>query len=192
MSWLLLGLALFLGSHAVRLVADDWRTRQVARLGLGPWMGLTALVALAGLVLIVHGYATARAAPVVVWSPPVWTRHAAGLLTLPAFVLLAAAYVPGSRLRARVGHPMVLGIVLWAAGHLLANGTLADLVLFGAFLGWAAASFVAGRRRDRAAGTAPGVGPAWRDAVVVGIGLLAWAAFAFWLHAALLGVRPFG
>ena len=192
MTWLLLGLALFLGSHAVRLVADGWRTRQVARLGLGPWMGLTAVVALAGLVLIVHGYAAARAAPVVLWLPPIWTRHAAALLTLPAFVLVAAAYVPGSRLRARVGHPMVLGVVLWAAAHLLANGTLADLVLFGAFLGWATASFVTSRRRDRAAGTVPDRGPAWRDAVAVGVGLLAWAAFAFWLHGALIGVRPFG
>ena len=109
-----------------------------------------------------------------------------------AFVLVAAAYVPGNRIRAVVGHPMVAGVKAWAVAHLLANGTLADVVLFGAFLAWAVLDFRAARRRDRAAGRVPGRGGPAGDGLVVAIGLGAWAAFAFWLHGALIGVRPFG
>ena len=87
------------------------------------------------------------------WTPPVWTRHAAALLTLPAFILLAAAYVPRNAIKARLGHPMLLGTKLWAAAHLLANGNVADVLLFGGFLVWATLCFRAAKGRDRAAGT---------------------------------------
>jgi uncharacterized membrane protein len=189
---LVLGLALFLGAHSTRIFAEGWRERRIAAMGVLPWKALYALVSLAGLVLIVYGYGEARAAPLVLWSPPAWTRHLAALLTLPAFVLVAAAYVPGNRLKARVGHPMVLGVKTWAVAHLFANGTLADVVLFGSFLAWAVLDFIAARKRDRAAGVRYAIAGAGRDAVVVVVGLAAWAAFAFWLHAALIGVRPFG
>lgn len=192
MSLLLAGLLLFLLPHSIRLFADGWRTRQVARLGLWPWKGLVSVVSLAGFVLIVIGYGEARLAPQALWTPPVWTRHLAALLTLPAFILLAAAYVPGTRIKQRVGHPMVLGTKFWAISHLLANGNLADLVLFGAFLAWAVPLFIVSRRRDRAAGVtypAAGIG---RDLAAVAVGVLAWALFAFMLHASLIGVAPFG
>ena len=153
MTPLVAGLLLFLGAHSVRIFADDWRTRTIARSGPGRWKGVYSVISLAGFALIVWGYGLAREAPVVVFAPPVWARHLASLLTLPAFVLLAAAKGPANRIRAAVGHPMVAGVKLWAFAHLLANGNLADVVLFGAFLAWAIADFVAARRRDRVAGT---------------------------------------
>jgi uncharacterized membrane protein len=189
---LLIGLVVFLGTHSLRIFADGWRTQQVARLGEMPWKALYALVALAGFVLIVIGYGDARLAPVVLWTPPLWTRHVAALLTVPAFILLVAAYVPGTRIKARVGHPMLLGTKFWALAHLLANGNLADVVLFGSFLAWAVVLFIKSRRRDRASGTTyPALG-ASRDAIAVVVGLVAWALFAFVLHVMLIGVAPFG
>jgi uncharacterized membrane protein len=192
MSLLILGLILFLGAHSVRVVADDFRARQIARIGEKPWKAVISVVSLVGFVLIVYGYGAARLDPVYLWQPPVWTRHLAALLTIPAFILLVAAYVPGTRIKAAVGHPMVAGVKIWAFSHLIANGTLADLLLFGSFLAWAVVDYVAARRRDRRAGTRYPAGPVTRDVVAVAIGLAAWAAFALWLHAPLIGVRPFG
>lgn len=192
MTTLLLGLLLFLSAHSVRIVAEDWRGRQIARLGANTWKGLFSALSLAGFVLIVWGYGLARAAPLELWLPPRWTGHVAALLTLPAFVLLVAAYVPGNRIKAALGHPMILGVKLWALAHLLSNGRAADVLLFGAFLVWAVFDFAASRRRDRRAGTRYPAGSAGRDATVVVVGIAAWAAFAFFLHGWLIGVRPFG
>ena len=191
-AYLILGLVLFLGIHSVRIVAGDWRDAQVARLGLLQWKGVYALVSALGLGLIIWGYGLARAEPVVLWLPPVWTRHVAALLTVPAFILLVAAYLPGSQIKARIGHPMVAGVKIWALAHLLANGSLADAILFGAFLVWAVASFASSRRRDRIAGRSYAAQGWSRDAAVAGIGLAAWAGFAFWGHTWLIGVKPFG
>jgi uncharacterized membrane protein len=191
MIYLVLGLALFLGSHSVRIFADDWRTARVKAMGLNPYKGLYSLVAIAGFVLLIYGYGEARMHPVQLYDPPLWTRHLAGLLTLPAFVLLAAAYVPGNRIKAAVGHPMVLGVKVWAFAHLISNGTLADVVLFGTILAWAILDFRSARRRDRIAVTKLPRGKLGLDLVTVGAGAAAWAAFAFWLHAAWIGVAPF-
>jgi uncharacterized membrane protein len=192
MIYLILGLILFLGVHSVRVVANDWRTAQIARLGEGPWKGLYSLASLAGFVLIVWGYVQAQLDPVVLWNPPVWTRYLAAPLTLLTFVLISAAYVPGTRIKAWLGSPMVLGVKLWAFAHLIANGTLAALVLFGGFLVWAVVVFASERRRDRAAGVVYPKGSLARDAVATVIGVAAWALFAFWLHGLWIGVRPFG
>jgi uncharacterized membrane protein len=192
MTLLIAGLLLFLGVHSVRIVAEDFRTQQLARLGANGWKGLYSLASIAGFVLIVWGYGLARQQPVVLWPTSTGLRHLAALLTLVAFVFLAAAYVPGNALKARLQHPMVLGVKVWALAHLIANNTLADLLLFGSFLVWAVFSFRAARARDRAAGTTY---PACRlppTLATVAIGSLAWAAFAFWAHAAWIGVRPFG
>ncbi|MFN9030162.1 MAG: NnrU family protein [Betaproteobacteria bacterium] len=192
MPLLLLGLVLFLGAHSMRIAADPLRARLIGSLSLNGYKGLYSLVSLAGFVLIVYGYAEARTAPTVLFNPPIWTKHLAALLTIPAFILLAAAYVPGTRIKALVGHPMVLSVKTWALAHLIANGTLHDVLLFGAFLVWAVLDYISARKRDRAAGTVYATGPVSRDLVAVVVGLLAWAAFAFWLHGALIGVRPFG
>lgn len=187
---LVAGLVVFLGVHSVRIVADPWRTRTIARLGEGPWKGLYSVIALVGLVLIVWGYGQARMAPVVLYSPPVWTRHVAAFLVLPAFILIAAGNMRGTRIKAKVGHPMVLGTKLWAFAHLIANGTLADVVLFGSFLAWAIVDYASARRRDRAAGVVYPAGTVRGDMMALVAGTVAWVVFSFWLHALLIGVRP--
>ena len=191
MTILIIGLALFLGVHSVRIVADDWRSSRIARWGPHAWKLAYSLLSAIGLVLVIWGYGLARQAPTVLWTPPAGMRHVAGLLTLVAFVFIAAAYVPRNHIKARFHHPMVLGVKAWAAGHLLANGTLADLLLFGSFLLWAVLSFIAARRRDRLAGTRYAAGSAAGTLTAIVAGAVAWAAFAFWLHGPLIGVRPF-
>ena len=191
MTLLIAGLILFLGAHSLRIFADDWRSAQVARFGLGAFKGIYSVVSLLGFVLILIGYGRSRVAPIVLWDPPLWTRHVSALLVLFALVLLAATYVPRNRIKGMVGHPMIIGVKIWAAGHLLANGTLADLLLFGGFLVWAVFDFRAARARDRAHGRVV-VKPTLVGTVatiVVGVGL--WAALAFYLHGWLFGVQPF-
>ena len=192
MTALIAGLALFLGVHCVRIVADGWRSVQIARIGERKWKGLYALLSLAGFVLLIWGYGQARLDPVILWSPPAWSRFVAALLTLPAFVLVVAGNMRGTRMKGAFGHPMVLGVKLWAFAHLIANGTLAATVLFGSFLVWAIVDFVSLRRRDRALGTVYPPGTLRRDAWALIIGVIAWVVFAFWLHGQLFGVRPFG
>lgn len=192
MTALIVGLVIFLGVHSVRIVAEPWRTTMRARLGENGWKGLYSVLSLAGFVLLVWGYGQARLDPVPLWTPMLWARHLASLLVLASFVLLAAAYVPRNGIKARLQHPMVLAVKLWALAHLLANHTLADVLLFGSFLVWAVLSFRAARQRDRAAGTVYPAGTLAMTGVTVVVGLVAWAVFAFWAHAALFGVRPFG
>ena len=188
---LILGLVLFLGAHSVRIFGEAWRARTIDRLGAGAWKGLYSVVSLIGLALIVWGFAAARQHPVVLWSPPAALKHLNSLFTLLAFILLAAAYVPRNSIRARLHHPMILGVKLWAFGHLLATATLADVLLFAAILLWAVLDFRAARQRDRALGTVYAPGAAAPTVLAVVIGAAAWAAFAFWLHAAWIGVAPF-
>lgn len=189
---LILGLLLFLGIHSIRLFAADWRATQIDRRGLLAWKGIFSIIAVLGLVLIIWGYGQARLTPTWLWVSPMWTRHLAALLTIPAFVLLAATYVPGTRIKARVGHPMLLGVKFWAIAHLIANGTLADLLLFGSFLAWAVALYVVSRRRDRLAGVRYPASGLSRDLIAIVVGLVGWVIFALWLHGPLIGVRPFG
>jgi uncharacterized membrane protein len=192
MTLLILGLLLFLGVHSTRVFAENWRLGVRQRIGDNAFKGGYTLLSLLGFALIVWGYGQARMQPVALWSPQGWARHLAALLTVPAFVLLAAAYVPGNSIKAKLRHPMVLSVKLWALAHLLANHTLADLLLFGGFLVWAALSFRAARGRDRAAGTVYPPGRLGPTLVTVAVGLAAWAGFAFWAHGAWIGVRPFG
>jgi len=188
---LLLGMLFFFSAHSVRIVADDWRERQRTRLGEQRWKGLYSVVSLVGLALMVWGYGETRMAADL-WTPPLWARHIAVLLTLPAFVLIVAAYVPGSHLRSALGHPMLAGIKLWALAHLLANGRPGDLLLFGAFLVWSVVAFAAARRRDRAAQRPAPAGSFKGDALVLLVGLVAWGAFAAVGHLRLIGVAPLG
>ena len=192
MTLLVLGLVLFLGVHSLRIAGEGFRAKQIARLGPNAWKGLYSLASIAGFALIVWGWSIARQQPTALWATPVALRHVGALLTLPAFILLVAAYLPGNGIKARVHHPMVLGVKLWALAHLIANNSVADLLLFGSFLVWAVLSFRAARARDRAAGTVYPTGSAGRTAFTVAIGLAAWAAFAFWAHEAWIGVRPIG
>lgn len=192
MEYLIAGLVIFLGVHSVRIVADGWRTRVLQRVGEVAYKGLYTVVSLLGFGLIIYGFGVARETPVVLWSPPMGMRHAASLFTVVAFVLLAAAYVPRNAIKARVHHPMVLAVKSWALGHLLANGMVAHVLLFGAFLVWAVLNFIAARRRDRAADTPYPAGTLGGTIAAVAVGLAVWALFAFKLHGLLIGIRPFG
>ena len=192
MTLLIVGLIVFLGVHSLRIVAEDARTRLRQRLGDNAYKGLYSVLSIVGFAFIVWGYGIARQTPVALWGSPSWVRHLAALLTLPAFVLLVAPYVPGNAIKARLHHPMALGVKLWALAHLIANNTVADVVLFGAFLVWAIFSYSAARRRDAAAHTVYPPGRAGPTVVAVVVGVVAWAGFAFWAHGAWIGVRPFG
>ena len=192
MAYLIAGLLIFLGVHSVRIFADGWRTQMLQRVGEGAYKGVYTLLALLGFGLIIYGFGVARETPVMLWNPPLGMRHAASLLTVIAFVLLAAAYVPRNGIKARVHHPMVLAVKAWALGHLLANGSVAHVLLFGAFLAWGVVNFIAARRRDRTAGTQYPAGTLAGTAVAVVVGVAAWAVFAFKLHGLLIGIRPFG
>lgn len=191
MVWLILGLVMFLGVHSVRIAAPQWRRDMIGRIGEGAWKGIYSLLSIASFVLIVWGYGQARAAGMpLVWLPPVGMRHAASLLTLAAFVLLVAAYMPRNHIRRAVGHPMTIGVVLWSIAHLMANGWSHAIVLFGAFLLWALVAWVSAARRG---GAVQGASSSWlMTGLTVVVGVAAWFGFAMWLHVTLIGVAPFG
>lgn len=191
MSLLVIGLILFFGIHSVSIVAPTWRDAQAKLRGEQVWKGMYALVALAGLILVVYGYGVARLTPVVLYTPPPALRHLALLLMLPVFPLLIAAYLPG-RIQRAAKHPMLLAVKLWATAHLLANGTLADALLFGAFLLWAVADRISvkGRLVTR---SVPGAPPrALNDFAALVGGLGVYGGFLFWVHVWLTGVSPLG
>ncbi len=192
MTLMIAGLVLFLGAHSIRIFADDWRAARIASMGPKAWKGAYTIVSLVGFALVCYGYGLSRQAPVDLFNPPVWTRHLAALITLPAFVLVVAGQLPGTYIKQYLKHPMVLGTKAWALAHLIANGRLADVILFGSILVWAILDFKAARGRDKAQGLAYPAKGIGRDIAAVVIGLVAWAAFAMYFHALLIGVRPFG
>lgn len=189
---LILGLVLFLATHSIRIFAEPWRQGQIARLGEKPWKGIVSLAALLSFALMVWGFGLARAEPVILYQPPFWLKHVTILLTIPAFILLGAANIPGNSLKAAVGHPMVLGVKLWAFAHLLANGGLHHVILFGGLLLWSIVDFAASRRRDRREGVTYPKGGLRGNLIVIGGGLIGWALFALILHRWLIGVSPMG
>ncbi len=182
---LILGLVVFLGIHSVRIAAPAFRERQVAAGGIGRWKGVYTLVSVIGLVLIVWGYGMARQTAPVLYEPPVFMKHLNLLLMLVSFVFLAASQLPAGRIKAALKHPMLVAVKVWALGHLLANGDLAALILFGSFLAWAVADRIAVKRRGDA-GPAPG--PAKWDAVAVLVGGGLHLLFVWRLHEWLIGV----
>ncbi len=188
MIYLIAGLVLFLGVHSVSIVAPAWRDATAARLGARPWRGLYSLLSIAGFVLLIWGYGVARMDPIVLYTPPVSMRWLTALLMLPVFPLLLAPYFPG-RIKARLKHPMLAAVKFWALGHLLANGTLADLLLFGGFLIWAVADRISFKRRvQRPLQAAP---PSrFNDAIAIVAGLVLYFVFMRWLHVRWIGVSP--
>ena len=188
MTSLVSGLILFFGTHSISIVAPHWRDRVVARIGAGAWRGVYALASLASLLLIIHGFGLARAAPIIWYTPAAWTHSVARVLMLPVFPLLLAAYFPG-RIQTAAKHPMLAAIKLWAFAHLLANGAAVDVLLFGGFLAWAVIDRISLKRR------APRAGPSvraskWNDAIVVVAGLALYLLVVDWAHVRLFGVSP--
>jgi uncharacterized membrane protein len=191
MNTLVLGLAIFLGMHSVSIFAPAWRNAMAARLGEWPWKGLYSVVSIVGFTLMITGYAAARLDPVMLWAPPVWTHHLAALVMLPVFPLLLAAYLPG-KIKTATKHPMLVATKAWALAHLLTNGMLADVVLFGGLLAWAVADRVSLKRRPPRAIPFAAPSSALNDVIAVVLGLGLYAVFAFYLHQRWFGVAPFG
>jgi uncharacterized membrane protein len=189
MPLLIAGLVLFLGVHSVAIVSPALRARAIHRMGEGAWKGLYALVSLAGFVLLCYGFGLARQTPVILYSPPTWLRQVALVVMLPVFPLLIAAYLPG-RIKTLAKHPMLAAVKCWAFAHLLANGSLADVLLFGGFLAWAVMDRISLKRRPlpqvlRTAPPSP-----WNDVIVVVFGLAIYALLIGWAHVRLFGVSP--
>ncbi len=190
MAILVLGLVLFLGLHSTRILAEPLRAQAIARIGEGPWKGIYSLVSAIGFVLIVWGFAEARFNAPVLWTPPPGARHATILLMLVSMLLLAGYLFKQSHIAVAVHHPMVWSVAVFGLAHLIANGSAADVVLFGAFFIWALADLVSSYARDRG-NSVVYPEPNWGatiGALVVGLAL--WAVIAFWLHYWLFGVSP--
>ncbi|WP_417566524.1 NnrU family protein [Marinobacter sp.] len=188
MTALIAGLILFLGVHSLSIINEPLRNRLNASMGEGAFKGLYSVVSLVGLVLIVWGYGAARTDPTVIYTPPGWLKHVAFLLLVPVFPLLFATYFPG-KIRAKLGHPMLVAVKLWALAHLLANGMLHDLLLFGSFLAWAVADRISMKRRtQRAIPTLPATKA--NDVIAVIGGLAVYVIMVVWAHQWLFGVAP--
>ena len=209
MTQLILGLILFLGAHSVRIWADGWRDQTIEAYGEKAFKGVYALVSILGFYLLVVGYGEARLQTVALWNPPIFTKHISMLLMLLSSILLVATYIPRNHFKMRLGHPMVLSVKVWALSHLLANGNLADLVLFGYFLIWAVLNFRSARARDRAlllnlnvteeaagesiAESESAHQPKLLSTIITLVGGIAiWALITFVLHAKIVGVSPMG
>ncbi|MCG8325349.1 MAG: NnrU family protein [Thiotrichales bacterium] len=182
------GLVLFFGMHSMSIIALPLRDRFAAKSEIG-WKVLYGSVSLVGIILISKGYADLRQAPAFLYISPAWLHHVAAILLLPTFVLFLAPYFPG-RLSNAVKHPQLFAVQIWAVSHLLVNGALADVLLFGSFLLWATADRIS--MENRATRSIPGVPQSkTNDVIVVVAGLAIYAAIVFWLHEMLLGVKPF-
>jgi len=190
MELLIIGLAIFLGMHSVVIVSPELRTRAVQGFGEGVWKSLHGLVSLIGLGLIIEGFGLARQAPIVLYTPPSYLRLVAFLVMLPAFPLVIAAYLPG-RIKTAMQYPLLVAVKCWALAHLLANGGLADVLLFGGFLAWAVLNRISLKRRPPLAIRTAPAGP-FNDVIAVLLGLAVYALFIGWAHQRLFGVSPLG
>ncbi|WP_404369081.1 NnrU family protein [Marinobacter sp.] len=188
MSLLIAGVVLFFAVHSISIVNEPWRHRMVEQHGKLRFKAVYSLIALAGLVLMIKGYGMARLDPTIIYTPPAWLGHLAMILLLPVFPLLVATYFPG-RISRAVKNPMLIAVKLWALGHLLANGALADVILFGSFLAWAVADRISLKFRSPQSHPAIPEGSA-NDAIAVITGLGLYLAFVLWLHQWLIGVPP--
>ncbi|WP_369920765.1 NnrU family protein [Marinomonas polaris] len=188
---LVMGLVIFFFVHSVRLVAPNWREKSMAIHGEMRWKMRFGMITLIAVGLIVMGYSQARLEPVWLWFPPVWTRHLAGLLVLVALFFVGSALVPNTTMKKKVGYPMIIAIKIWAFAHLISNGSLADVILFGSFLVWSIVSFAVYRRRDRKAGVVRDQESGVQfDLAAFTFAMVTWFAIAFYLHQAIIGVSP--
>jgi len=189
MSIFLIGLLIFIGIHSISIVNESWRNRMVDKTGEWTWKGRYSLVSIFGFLLIIWGYGVVRYDSVVLYTPPLWLQHFSLLLLLPAFILLVAAYFPG-RIKAATKHPMLISVKLWAVAHLLSNGALVDVILFGSFLIWAIWDRISVQHRQpRPIPGAPY--SSFNDIIACVVGLCLYLTFVFWLHELLIGVPPF-
>lgn len=188
---LVMGLVIFFCVHSVRLVAPQWREKSMASHGEMRWKMRFGMVTLIATAFIVMGYMQMRLEPVWLWFPPVWTRHLAGLLVLVALFFVGSALIPHTTMKKKVGYPMLIAVKIWAFAHLISNGTLADVMIFGSFLVWSIVSFAVYRRRDRKAGVVRDQESGVQfDLAAFTFAMVSWFVIVFYLHQALIGVSP--
>jgi uncharacterized membrane protein len=188
---MILGLVLFLGVHTLT-TQRDLRARMIASTGEGVYKAGYALVSLLGLVLIVRGFGHYRSEGLIeLWTPPRALKHLTMALMLPAVILVVAAYIRG-RIYTAVKHPMLSGVKLWAAAHLIANGDLGGIILFGSFLGWAVFDRISLKRRADAGGPPIPVGGWGNDLIAVAVGIVAYLALVFAFHPVVMGIPVVG
>jgi uncharacterized membrane protein len=188
---MILGLAVFLGCHTLVTFRAE-RAAVIARIGEGPYKGLLALLALVGIILIAYGFADYRAAGLIeVWHPPAWTRHLTAALMWPAVILVVAAYIRGD-IQRLLKHPMLVGVKLWAAAHLIANGDLGAIILFGSILAWAVYDRITLKRRSDPGGPPIPSGGRSNDVIAVVVGTLLYLALGLWFHPYVIGLPVFG
>ena len=188
---MILGLALFIGAH-VFITMRERRAVAIARLGEWPYKGVLALASLVGIILIGYGFASYRAAGMInVWSPPAFTRHVTDLLVWPAVIFVVAAYVRGDIARV-LKHPMLVGVKLWALAHLISNGDLGSIIVFGSILGWAVFDRITLKRRSDPGAPPIPYGGRTNDIIAVAVGTLIYLALGFWFHPYVIGVPAFG
>jgi len=188
---MIVGLALFVGAHALT-TQRELRARVIASTGEGGYKIGYSLVSAVGLALIVWGFARYRATGWIdVWYPPVAMRHIAAALMLPAVILVVASYIRG-RIYTTLKHPMLAGVKLWAVAHLLANGDLGSIILFGSFLGWAVFDRISLKHRADAGAPPIPVGGPTNDLIAIAVGIVAYLALGFAFHPVVIGVPVFG
>jgi uncharacterized membrane protein len=191
MTILILGLVIFLGLHSTRIVSESGRARAIARIGEGPWKGIYSALSAIGLILIIWGFALARYDAPLLWTPPVGARHFTMLLMLASLIVLASSHFKRSHIAVMVRHPMLWAVLLWSLGHLIANGSVADLVLFGAFFVWSVVDLMSSYARDRGNGVVYAAPEFRATAGAVAAGLVVYALLIGGLHLWLFGVSPF-
>jgi uncharacterized membrane protein len=189
MALFLVGLIIFLASHSCRIFAESWRNRMIDRIGEVKWKGSYTIISLLGFIIMVIGYGQARQETMVLWQPNTFLIYIALALNLVAFIFLAGSSPSNNAIRLKLKHPMILGAKVWALAHLISNGTLVDLILFGAFLSWAVLDFRSARKR-------PILMPEKADVstkatlITIASGVILWVVFIFGLHQYLIGVSP--
>jgi uncharacterized membrane protein len=189
MALFLIGLVIFLGSHSCRIFAESWRNNMIDRIGEVKWKGLYTIISLIGFIIMVIGYGQARQNTVVLWQPNIALIYIALALNLVAFIFLAGSSPSNNAIRLKLKHPMILGVKVWALAHLLSNGTLVNLILFGAFLIWAVLDFRSARKRpihipEKA------IVSTKATVITIAFGVILWIIFIFGLHQYLIGVSP--
>ncbi len=182
------GLIIFFATHSISIVNVEWRNNMVVKVGEGAWRGLYSIAAILGFGLMIWGYGQIRYDSSVLYTSPIWLQHISIFLLVPVFPLLIATYFPG-RIKAAVKHPMLLAVKIWAFAHLLANGELISVVLFGSFLCWAVVDRISLKNRpQRPIPEAPPAG--YNDIIAIAAGGGLYVAFLYWLHEFLFGVAP--
>jgi uncharacterized membrane protein len=187
----IIGLVVFLGAHAF-VTMREHRAVLVAKIGDGPYRGLFSLVSIVGLVILAYGFASYRAAGIiVVWNPPAWTHHIVEALMWPASIMVTAAYIPGNIKRV-LKHPMLAGVKTWAFAHLCANGDLGGIILFGSVLAWAIYDRITLKHRSDPGAPPIAVGGGRNDIIAIVVGTIVYLALGFAFHPIVIGVPAFG